>query len=91
MSSVPRTHPGIGGSVLATMRNVGMACGTAISSAVAVAGMRRLAHASALVDGDALLRGISFGFAVGACFVFLGAFTSLMRQDPPREPGRDLA
>ena len=83
MGSVPRAQLGISGSVLATMRNLGMAFGTAVSSAVATFGMRSFRPAGSAEPPDALslFRGISAAFAVGAFFVFLGVLTSLWRQD----------
>ncbi|HEX2948310.1 MAG TPA: DHA2 family efflux MFS transporter permease subunit [Armatimonadota bacterium] len=84
MGSVPRTHLGIGGGVMATMRNLGMAFGIAISSAVAVAGEHRylLIHPGAVAP--ALIHGIRLGYVVGAAFAFLGTLTSAIRQDHPR-------
>lgn len=84
MGCVPRTHLGIGGSMLATMRNLGMAFGIATSSAVATIGAHHylIAHPGALQQ--AFIHGISLGYVVGACFAFLGAITSAVRQDQLR-------
>ncbi len=77
MGSVPRTHLGIGGGVLATMRNLGMALGTAVSSAVASSGMAHLGQ-----GGAALAHGIRLGYLVGAGFVLLGAVASAWWTEP---------
>ena len=88
MGTVPREHLGIGGGVLATMRNLGMAFGIAISTAVATIGAHHylLAHPGVpvpalLADIPALLAGVHYGYIAGAFFAALGAVTSAVRQD----------
>ncbi len=81
MGSVPRTHLGIGGGVLATMRTVGMAFGIAVSSAVAGIEIQSGAPAAARLEKLQIFHDASAGYAVGAVFVFLGALTSLFRDD----------
>jgi EmrB/QacA subfamily drug resistance transporter len=82
MGSLPRTHLGIGGSVLATMRNLGMALGIALSSAMMVAGTHRYLAAHPAAAGAApVLHGAALGYLAGAGFALLGALTSAMRQD----------
>ena len=87
MGSVPRSHLGIGGGVMATMRNLGMAMGIALSSTVTiVAQSAYLArHPGATVP--ALIHGVQWGFFIGAAFALLGAITSAVRQDKLREQG----
>ncbi|MHB9130733.1 MAG: MFS transporter [Armatimonadota bacterium] len=81
MGSVPRHRLGIGGGILATMRNVGMAFGIAISSAIATIGQRHYLEAHPGQTTQALFTGIEYAFYAGAFFVLLGALTSLVRQD----------
>ncbi len=81
MGSVPRTHLGVGGGVLAIMRNLGMSFGIAISSAVLAAGTQPFQHAAPALQRVALLHSIQVGFLVGAAFVLLGVVTSAIRQD----------
>jgi EmrB/QacA subfamily drug resistance transporter len=80
MGSLPRTHLGVGGSILAVMRNLGMACGIAVSSAVMAAGTHGLQQPAL---GAATLASGRLGYLVGAGFVILGALTSAMRRDMP--------
>ncbi|MHB9025573.1 MAG: MFS transporter [Armatimonadota bacterium] len=84
MGSVPRTHLGIGGGVLATMRNLGMALGIALSSAVATIAAQHYLERHPGLSTPALLHGIQLAFLTGACFVALGALTSAVRADNPR-------
>ena len=80
MGSVPRTHLGIGGGVLATVRCLGMAFGIAIASAAA--GIRMpSSDPAARPESLQIFHDISVAFTVGAFFVFLGALTSLFRED----------
>jgi len=81
MGSVPRTHLGIGGGVLSTMRNLGMAFGIAVSSAVAGIEIPSGVAAAVHMEKLQIFHDVSAGFAVGAIFVFLGALTSLFRDD----------
>jgi EmrB/QacA subfamily drug resistance transporter len=81
MGSVPRTHLGVGGGVLATMRNLGMAFGIAVSSAVAGIEIQSGVPAAARLENLKIFHDVGAGFAVGAFFVFLGALTSLVRED----------
>ena len=81
MGSVPRTHLGVGGGVLATMRTLGMAFGIAVSSAVAGIEIQSGVPAAARLEKLQIFHDVSAGFAVGAIFVFLGALTSLFRDD----------
>lgn len=81
MGSVPPTHLGIGGGVLATMRNLGMALGITVSSLVVSAGSLHAQGQLLLPPNAALLHGIHLAFACGAIFAALGAVTSLLRAD----------
>jgi MFS family permease len=81
MGSVSRAQLGVGGGVLATMRNLGMAFGIAVSSAVAGIEIETGALSAAQPRDLRIFHDVGAGFAVGACFVFLGALTSLFRQD----------
>jgi len=84
MGSVPRNHLGVGSSVLATMRNLGMAFGIAASSAVVALGRHFYTVIHRLPADAALLHGVRVGFLVGAAFALLGAITSAVRED--RQP-----
>ncbi len=84
MGSVPRAHLGVGGSVLATMRNLGMAMGITISSVVAAATMRGFLRLHPTLQTPALLHGIATAFLIGAVFAAFGAVTSAVRADQPR-------
>lgn len=80
MGAVPRAQLGIGGGVLAAMRNIGFACGLAVAGA-AVGG-----HAAANVEGhpdQTLFHSLSVGLLAGAVFVFCGLLASLWRDDHP--------
>jgi MFS family permease len=79
MGSVPRTHLGIGGGVLASMRNLGMAFGTAIGSAVTVGRMHQVASGGAATEAMGIVHGVAVGCFVGAVFAAFGVFTSLWR------------
>lgn len=81
MGSVPRTHLGIGGGVLATMRNLGMSFGIAISTAVEAAGAHHYLAVHPTLQMGALLHGIQLAYLVGAAFVLLGAVTSAFRTE----------
>ena len=81
MGSVPRTHLGIGGGILATVRCLGMAFGIALTSAVAGIKMQSGDPAAAGPETLQILHDVGIAFAVGAFFVFLGALTSLFRED----------
>ncbi len=82
MGSLPRTHLGIGGSVLAVVRNLGMAVGIAISSAALAIGSQwyRSAHPDAS-GAQAILYAAQVGYYIGAAFALLGALTSVVRED----------
>lgn len=81
MGSIPRAHLGIGGSVLATMRNLGMALGIALSTAVVSIVQSHYLHAHPGAFIPALSQGIRSGYIIGAFVVFLGALTSIARED----------
>lgn len=83
MGSLPRTHLGVGGSILAVMRNLGMACGIAVSSAVMASGTHDLAQPAL---SPATLASGHVGYLAGAAFAVLGALTSAIRQDTPTTP-----
>ncbi len=86
MGSLPRTHLGIGGSVLAVVRNLGMAVGIATSSAALAIGSQwyRGAHPTAPA-AQAILYAAQIGYAIGAAFALLGALTSAVREDHPSQ------
>lgn len=88
MGCVPRSQLGVGGGMLATMRNVGMAMGITVSSVVATAGRQHYLLAHPTASTTALLHGISWAFFIGAAFAALGALTSAVRADhrPPTSP-----
>jgi len=79
MGSVPRTHLGIGGGVLATMRNLGMAFGIAVSSAVYIIASGYYQAEHAVTDGAAMLHGIRIAYLVGAVITALGSLASAIR------------
>jgi hypothetical protein len=63
------------------MRTLGMAFGIAVSSAVAGIEIQSGVPAAARLEKLQIFHDVSAGFAVGAIFVFLGALTSLFRDD----------
>ena len=75
MGSVPRAHLGVGGGVVATMRNLGMSLGTAIAGAVAASHGAGVAVTS--------VTGVQAALFTGAGFVAVGAVTSAMRPNAP--------
>lgn len=75
MSSVPRAALGIGGGVLATMRNLGMTLGVAVSSVVVAIATQPISTPATLISG------VRTGYLVGALFLLLGAIASALRQD----------
>jgi EmrB/QacA subfamily drug resistance transporter len=85
MGSVPRTHLGVGGGVLATMRNIGMALGIATSSVVAVITEGHYLARHPGFVAPALLHGIQLAFFVGALFAALGALASAVRPNDRAE------
>jgi len=85
MGSVPPTHLGIGGGVLATMRNLGMALGITVSSVVGTLG----AAPGQLHPSQAVfLHAIGLAFACGAAFAGIGVLTSALRAEQPRTSAR---
>ncbi|WP_081361118.1 MFS transporter [Neomoorella thermoacetica] len=88
MGSVPRHRLGIGSGVLATVRNVGMVLGIAVSSGVFT--WQRSAKLVAWGPGSAtaaFMAGMKSAFLVGAILAAAGAIASLVRSDnfPPGE------
>lgn len=85
MGSVPRDRLGIAGGMLASMRNVGMVLGIAVSGAVfsAKAGERPEVAAAAT---ELFLAGMHSAMAVGAGIALLGALTSLAARPGPSGP-----
>jgi EmrB/QacA subfamily drug resistance transporter len=87
MGSLPRTHLGIGGSVLAVVRNLGMTFGIAISSAAVAIGSQWYHHTHPHASAaSAILYAAHFGYLIGAAFALLGAVTSVVRQDQAKSP-----
>lgn len=84
MGSVPRDRLGIAGGMLASMRNIGMVLGIAVSAAVfmAMAGGRPEAAAA---DLDRFLAGMHAAMGTGAAVAVLGALASLAAR--PGAPG----
>lgn len=80
MSAVPRESLGVGGGLLAAMRNIGMACGMAIAGAV-VGG--HSAATGAATQSPALFRSLAMGLLAGTAFVLLALLFSLWRDDAP--------
>lgn len=79
MGNVPRHRLGIGSSVLATVRNVGMVVGIAVASSVFAS--RSAAAATRLDATGAFMVGIRAAFVVSAIIATAGALTSLVRKD----------
>ncbi|BCV21286.1 MFS transporter [Moorella sp. Hama-1] len=82
MGSVPRHRLGIGSGVLATVRNVGMVLGIAVSSGVFT--WQRSAKLAVLgPEGTtvAFMTGLRAAFLVGAFLAAAGALASLVRND----------
>jgi EmrB/QacA subfamily drug resistance transporter len=77
MGSVPRTHLGVGGGVVATMRNLGFAVGTAIAGAVV---------AARGTDTPAFAAGVQAALFLGAAFQVIGAVISALRANAPIAP-----
>ncbi|MZP30414.1 DHA2 family efflux MFS transporter permease subunit [Heliobacterium undosum] len=81
MGSVPRHRLGIGSGVLATVRNVGMVLGIAVSSAL-VTWQAGVHTAPGAIDGVAgFMTGLRTAFLAGALLAAAGAFASLARGD----------
>jgi EmrB/QacA subfamily drug resistance transporter len=101
MGSVPRTHLGIAGGILATARNGGMVMGVALAGAVFNHRLpANLAAAAAAGVEKAVIPGVAFTGAlhdtllVGAFVACVGMITSLVRGKPGNvvgPPGKDLA
>ncbi|WP_338834989.1 Riboflavin transporter RibZ [Moorella humiferrea] len=82
MGSVPRSRLGIGSGVLATVRNVGMVLGIAVSSGVFTwQRQAKLAILGPAGNTQAFMAGLKASFIVGACLAAAGAFASLVRGD----------
>ena len=82
MGSVPRHRLGIGSGVLATVRNVGMVLGIAVSSGIIT--WQRSAKLSLLGAEQynlAFMAGIKAAFLAGAVLAAVGALASLSRSD----------
>lgn len=79
MGNVPRNRLGIGSSVSATVRNVGMVLGIAVSSTVFT---WQQASATGRADATAaFMAGLRAAYLVAAVLAGAGAFTSLIRGD----------
>ena len=81
MGSVPRDRLGIGGGVLATVRNLGIMLGVITASVITLVVKQRYQLGHPGVPLDALMHGIRVAFIAGAAFALLGACTSAMRAD----------
>lgn len=79
MGNVPHHRLGIGSSVLATVRNVGMVVGIAVASSVFAS--RSAAALPALGAIPSFMAGIRAAFIVSAIIALAGALTSLVRKD----------
>lgn len=91
MGSVPRHRLGIGSGVLATVRNVGMVLGIAVSSGVFT--WQRSAKLAVLgPEGTtaAFMAGLRAAFLVGAVLAAAGALASLARNDNLAGPGEGI-
>jgi EmrB/QacA subfamily drug resistance transporter len=80
MGSVPRERLGLASGMLATMRNIGMVLGIAVSGAVFT--VRYAHYLQALVQpamAEAYLLAVRDSFRVGAVLALLGVLTSLVR------------
>ncbi|MZP42674.1 DHA2 family efflux MFS transporter permease subunit [Heliobacterium gestii] len=81
MGSVPRHRLGIGSGVLATVRNVGMVLGIAVSSAL-VTWQAGVHAAPGAVDGTAgFMAGLRTAFLAGSLLAASGAVASLARGE----------
>ncbi|MHB1418353.1 MAG: MFS transporter [Bacillota bacterium] len=86
LGSVPKNRLGIGAGMLASMRNIGMVIGTAISATVYDA--RIITHTRALINQGlqglslrelALSNALDDAYLVGSLLAFIGIITSLSR------------
>lgn len=90
MGSVPRHRLGLASGMLATMRNVGMVLGIAISSSIFTA--RHAHYLGRVAEGvlgqpQAYVSALRDVFLVGTAFAFMGVWTSLVRlRDAQRCP-----
>jgi len=90
MGSVPRTHLGVAGGMLATARNGGMVLGVALAGAVF--NHRLPLHLAATGSGTVQAASLAFAAAlhdtmlVGAGIALLGMATSLVRGAPAGRP-----
>lgn len=85
MGNVPRHRLGIGSSVLATVRNVGMVVGIAVAASVFA--WRSAAALPALGSIRSFMLGIKTAFGVSAVIALAGAMTSLVRKDVRAQAG----
>jgi EmrB/QacA subfamily drug resistance transporter len=90
MGSVPRNRLGLASGMLATMRNIGMVLGIAISGAVfSTRYGYYLAGINRATMPEAYMLAVRDAFRVGALLAVLGVFTSLVRgkeDKPARQP-----
>lgn len=86
MGAVPNNRRGIASSLLATMRNIGMVLGIAISGAIFNGRINSLTHSlsnkgitGVTLKTEAFLGGLHTTFLVGVLFALIGMITSLIR------------
>ncbi len=81
MGNVPRNRLGVGSGVLATVRNVGMVLGVAVSSTVFAMQQSLISGRAGADATTAFMAGLRAAYLVAAILAAAGAFTSLIRSD----------
>ena len=89
MGSAPQKYRGIASSILAVMRNTGMAFGIALAGAIvySLAPFTTRGHAGPFIGQQfgAFLNGLHWAYLTGAGISLLSAFTALLaKAEPPR-------
>jgi len=84
MGSVPGNHRGIASGMLATMRNIGMVLGVAVSGAIFSSRMDYLKTVLAS-EAQAFLGALSFTFMIAALLAAVAVLTSMARGTSRRE------
>jgi EmrB/QacA subfamily drug resistance transporter len=84
MSMVPKEKLGVGGSVNALVRNLGMVVGIAVSTSILYSGMSaKIGHrVTGYVEGrnDAFFYGMRLAYITAACICFVGAVITGIRM-----------
>lgn len=88
MSSVPQDRLGIASGMLATVRNLGMVVGIAITGAVFTRGIN-ISSEAGLEHVTAFITGFHDAFIVAAVICSIGVITSLVRMDKKTGKGSE--